>query len=212
MLRCPNLVEAYIHDRQGEDEYLPPYYLKENWFTEPVVFLHLKVFLWDWSHDGSDWAEVFLERIQTPSLCTLVLVASYDGQLQELSSGERCFIDQLPRTLRTLELQQVTDIDVDGLGHLSYKSSLENLIVSYCEFNAMVTIFNTLCPPKSTIDQPVCLPLLKSLLFVSCTVGEDDDTPLELNIAQLEPLVEALEHRLGKDVTFKLEFSRLGVD
>ncbi|KAF5361754.1 hypothetical protein D9756_002689 [Leucocoprinus leucothites] len=100
MLRCPNLVEAYIHSHQADD-YHTPDYLRENWFAEPVVFSHLKVFLWDWLHNDSDWAEVFFEHLQTPSLCMLVLVASFDGQLQELSSGERRFIDQLPQTLRT---------------------------------------------------------------------------------------------------------------
>ncbi|KAF5362198.1 hypothetical protein D9756_002691 [Leucocoprinus leucothites] len=213
MLRCPNLVEAYIHSHQVEDDYSTPDYLRENWFIEPVAFPHLKVFLWDWSHDGSDWAEVFFERLQTPSLCTLVLAASYDGQLQGLSSGERRFIDQLPRTLRTLKLQQVADIDVDSLGHLlNYKSSLENLIVSYCEVEVMASIFNILHPPKDTTDQPICLPLLKSLLIVSCAVDEDECVTLELQVAELGPLVEALEHRLGTDATFKLEFSRVGID
>ncbi|KAF5362199.1 hypothetical protein D9756_002690 [Leucocoprinus leucothites] len=76
----------------------------------------------------------------------------------------------------------------------------------------MVSIFNTLRLPKGTIDQPVCLPLLKSLMIDSCMTEEDGDMLCELSATDLEPLVETLEHRLSKDDTFKLEFSGIGVD
>jgi hypothetical protein len=211
MLRCPNLVEAYIHcpeEEQNDEHTLEE--IKQAWFTQPVVFNHLTVLLW--SQNPHDWSVAFLQQLKTPKLHTLKLTIVDDLDTLEVdTAGDACLIEQLPATLKTLEIENVRSIGVDTLGRLfNSQSSVEHLVLSECDVEVLECIFNALSEFNGTTD-PIYLPYIKSFWIRDCFKYDGDE--LEgLENYNLDSLIRALEHRLGEGRSFRLEFSGFGVD
>ncbi|KAF5357081.1 hypothetical protein D9756_006541 [Leucocoprinus leucothites] len=209
MLRCPNLVEAYIRNQYVAVDMRDREWVKK-WFTRPAVFPHLRIFLWD-GHRERHWIDLFFEHLSTPVLETLILMESRDAQMSHYPTDELSFMTRLPPTLKTLKIVEVGTISLDELNFLfGHNSPIENFSTSQCLLPALTTIFEALLPPSGT-SELTRMPQLKSLSIDGCAF-EDSESDWELGPDELEPLVTALQHRLTKGSTFRLELSGFGVD
>jgi hypothetical protein len=205
MLRCPNLIETYIHELV--DEWDPPSSIQEllqDWFPEPVVFGHLVILLWPLRQNK--WANAFLRQMRTPQLHTLKLT-----RRDSIGSGAVFPIKQLPPTLKTLEVEGIHLLHKDILHSLlNIQLPVEHLILSECTFQVLSKVFQALLGSEGTSNSNY-LPQLKSLSIQGC-VEENGDKCMEFVASDLHPLIQSLECRLGQGENFKLELSGFAVD
>ncbi|KAF5357079.1 hypothetical protein D9756_006543 [Leucocoprinus leucothites] len=208
MLRCPSLVEAYIHEQYNADGPQDREWVKK-WFTRPVVFPCLKIFLWNrLAHNNSEWANIFFEHLRTPVLETLIFTEN-QGQVWDYLTDELSFMGHLPPTLKTLKFVGIEYINFDELEFLlGHNSPIENFSACRCELRVLTGIFQALLPP-SDAPELTRMPRLKSLSVDGCRSGRA--AGWELGPRVFEPLITVLERRLARGSTFRLELSG-GVD
>lgn len=210
-LRCPDLVEMYTRYSLRADEDLDSE-LAELWFGDGVTFNRLEVLFF--GPVVGPWESTFLGKLHTPVLQSFTISNQLGGlAIRTAEDGFGQFVKRLPPTFSTLEIEDCEFIEVDSCDYFfNHQTSVRKLKFVDSDIDSIINLLQTL----QLSEEPICMPHLEVLHVMGC-IKEIDEPRAYQWMSELEPttlnhFVRMLERRLVEGSTFRLEFSRIGVD